>query len=52
METESKKTSKKKVSITPDQLEEEIRERAKQIFLERGNTPGDALSDSQSRVIL
>lgn len=45
MENESKKTSKKEVTITPEQLEEEIRERAKQIFMERGDTPGDALSD-------
>lgn len=45
MENESKKKSKKEVSITPEQLVEEIRERAKQIFMERGDTPGDALSD-------
>lgn len=45
MENETKKSSKKEVSITPEQLVEEIRERAKQIFMERGDTPGDALSD-------
>lgn len=45
MENETKKASKKKVSITPEQLEEEISERAKQIFMKRGDTPGDALSD-------
>ena len=31
--------------ITPDRLVEEIRERAREIFWERGASPGDALDD-------
>lgn len=40
-----KKLIKQKTIITPEKMEEEIRERARQIFLELGNTQGDATSD-------
>jgi len=33
------------IPITPAQLQEEIRKRASEIFLERGGASGDALSD-------
>lgn len=33
------------IPITPEQLQEEIRKRAREIFLERGDASGDALTD-------
>ena len=43
-ETE-KTTAKKKKKIDPEKLVEEIRKRAHEIFLERGDKSGDVLSD-------
>ncbi len=38
-------TAKTKERIDPEKLVEEIRKRAHEIFLERGDKEGDALSD-------
>lgn len=40
-----KTTAKVTKTLTPEQLQDEIRERAKQIFLKRGTGEGDAISD-------
>jgi len=40
-----KRTAKAKKKIDPEKLDEEIYKRAHEIFLERGDKPGDALSD-------
>ena len=49
METKVKKTKKgakeSTIPITPEQLHEEIRKRASEIFLKRGGASGDALTD-------
>jgi hypothetical protein len=45
MKKQSKNNGNDKLKITPKELEEEIRKRAQEIFLERGDEPGDALSD-------
>ena len=49
MEKKVKKTKKvaeeSTIPITPEKLEEEIRKRAREIFLERGDASGDALTD-------
>ncbi|MBE0551782.1 MAG: DUF2934 domain-containing protein [Ignavibacterium sp.] len=45
MEDQQQKKSEEKTPISPDEILEIIRERAKEICLERGDKPGDALSD-------
>jgi Protein of unknown function (DUF2934) len=45
MDKEGKYQQTKKVTISPEQLEKEIHERAKEIFLSRNEKEGDALSD-------
>ena len=42
---DEKNISQKKIKMTLEQYQEEIHERAHQIFIERGTKPGDALSD-------
>lgn len=44
MEIEKEHTLENKL-LTPEQLENKIRERANQIFLERGDNPGSELDD-------
>ena len=39
------KKTKSDIKIDPQKIEEEIRERAREIFLSRGEGEGDALSD-------
>ncbi|MBD3383341.1 DUF2934 domain-containing protein [candidate division KSB1 bacterium] len=41
----TKKTARSGKSIDPDKLNEEIRKRAHEISLERGNEDGDSMSD-------
>lgn len=45
MNKPKKSPAKTKDELTPDKIYEEIRKRAQEIFHERGNKPGDALSD-------
>lgn len=45
MNKTEKTTTKKKIKIDPEKLVEEIRKRAHEISLERGDEAGDALSD-------
>ena len=45
MSKTEKTTAKTKKKIDPEKLEAEIRKRAQEIFLERGDKEGDALSD-------
>jgi len=45
MNKPKKSTAKPKEELTPDKIYDEIRKRAQEIFNERGNKPGDALSD-------
>jgi hypothetical protein len=46
MEKKVKKTAKEStIPITPEQLEEEIRIRAREIYLARGDARGDSLAD-------
>jgi hypothetical protein len=45
-ENKTKKVVKEStIQITPEQLEEEIRRRAREIFLTRDDASGDALAD-------
>lgn len=44
MENEKEQSMENK-EITPEQLDNEIRERANQICIERGTNPGSALED-------
>jgi hypothetical protein len=45
MEDKQQKKLKENTPISPDDILEKIRERAKEIYLERGNKQGDSLSD-------